>query len=200
MTHSFTLAAFGGSPAPDGLAADLLALLSLPEPVRDALWEVLARNLGATLPPGVEAFVASFCQAHGIAEDGLVPIVRGCRLLFRQGASRDVAVADVTRDLNLLCGTEPEVVGRITAWYERALPLIRSMLAVDGLGDFGPVLEDVRVRTSYLRASRHLPQALIPLVTLSLRYKDGDDARQLSLSLPPQLIEQLRAVVSELPG
>lgn len=199
MSQSFTLAAFGGALAPEGLAADLRGILSLPEPVRDALWEVLARNLGASLPAGVEAFVVSFCQAHGIAEDDLVPAVRGCRLLFRQAASRDVSVADVTRDLNLLCGTEPEVVGRVSGWYERALPLVRSMLAVDGLGDFGPVLEDVRIRTSYLRASRHLPQALIPLVTLSLRYKDGENARQLSLSLPPQLIEQLRAIVSELP-
>lgn len=195
MSQTFTLNAFGGGAGPEGLAADLRRLLEVPEPVRDVLWEVIERNLGVVVPAPVQAFVQGFCQQHGVHEDALVPIVRACRALFRQGATRDIAVAEMTQDLNLLCGTSPEVVRRVSAWYERALPLVRSMLVADTLDDFGAVLQKSRIRTSYVRASQHLPNMLVPMVTLSLRYTDGGNSQQLTLQLPPAALEELRAAL-----
>lgn len=192
--RSASLVAFGGTPAPAGLARDLESLTELPAAVQENLWAVLEHNLGAELGPGVQAYVEQFCRDHDIVPDVLVPVVRAVRLLFRAAAARDVAPADVTRDLNLICGTQTAIVKRVSEWYERALPFIRTMTVFDGLDDFGPVLEDVRIRTSYVPVSKHHPTKMLPLTTMAVTYRDAETgaSKRLALQLSPQGLERVK--------
>ena len=197
--RTVTLAAFGGA-APAGLARDLESLNGLPASAQDDLWQVLQHNLSAKLGPGVETYVEQFCAAHGLVVDALVPVVRAVRQLFREAATRDVAPAEVTRDLNLLCGTHPAIVKRVSAWYERALPFIRTMAVFDALGDFGAVLDDVRVRTAYVPVSQHHPDKLLPVLTLAVSYRDERTGppKQMTWQLSPQAVERLKSVCAAL--
>ncbi len=119
--------------------------------------------------------------------------------LLREAALRDIAPAKVTQDLNLLCGTMPEVVKLCTGWYERALPLIRTMHIVDGLEDFGAVLSDVRVRTAFMPTSQHQPGAAVPVATLALSYSEQGQPRRVCLQLSPQMVAQLKRACAALP-
>jgi hypothetical protein len=196
---TFTLAALGGAPVTAAIRERLESLVALPDLVRDELWPVVERNFATSVSPGVEGFVKAFCASNGARIDDLVPIVRGLRVFFREAALRDIAPAQVTQDLNLLCGTRPDVVKLATGWYEWALPLIRTMHIVDGLEDFGAVLSEVRVRTAFMPTSQHHPGVAVPVATLALSYFEEGQRRRVCLQLPPQMVAQLKSACAQLP-
>jgi len=186
------LHSLAGAEAPEGLAADLDAVGALPQSARDGLWTLLEQNLGPTVDDSVEAEVDRFCAQHGVSQEALVPVVRGCRRLFRLAAGSDLAVELVAEDLKALCGAASETTRVLLACYAKALPLIRTQNIVALMTEFGAVLDDVRIRLDYVPATRHDGSKVVPIALMSLRYREGDERKHLAVQAPLELLVQLK--------
>lgn len=192
------LNALGGAPAPADLATDLIAFEALPPSARAHFWELLEPNLARDVGEPQGRLAKRFGKAFGVPAQVLMRVVRGCRLLLRSAALADVPVDRVTIDLNVLCGDHPVVVRELTTLYREALPRIRSREVIDTLPDFGPVLDDVRVRRAYVPVSRSAPQMVTPLSTMTLVYRENGETKRLTLQLTAPAVELLMARCKEL--
>jgi len=194
------LNALRGSPAPPLLADDLRQLLTLPQRARDEFWQLLEMHLQDSLSDDLGRVSERFANAFGVATESLVRLVRGCRLLIRSAAAIDLAFDQFTIDLNLLCGEHPEVTKAIADWYRKALPRIRGQETLDKLPAFGPILQDVQVLKSFAPTSRHTPDVITPLMSMTLGYVDGGEQKRLTLQLTPRVLEMLQRRCDELAG
>lgn len=198
LTTPVRLNALRGSRAPLHLADDLAQLCILSSAARDDFWVLLELHLRREVTEAMGEVAQRFAEAFDIEVKRLVRLVRGCRLLLRSAAMADLSVEQVTIDLNMLCGDNPEVVQQVTAWYRKALPLVRSLHVMETLPDFGAVLQDVRVRKSFIPTSRHLPDAVTPLSSMTLDYREGGQRKRLTVQLTPQIVALLRARCDEI--
>ncbi len=174
-------------------------MAALPEAVQDAFWGVLEPNLAAVIDDAVGAKVAAFCLEHKLDEDALVPVVRGCRTLFLPAARRDLAVEKMAEDLTALCGGSGSSVSppvrALLGCYSKALPRLRAQLVLDSLDDFGPVLEDVRLRVDHVPTSRHAPQTVSTVALLSLKYRDDAQRKRMTVQVPMPVLRKLKSLL-----
>ena len=185
------LLSLGGAPASATLNADLAQLKRLPTSVRDDLWRLLEPNLAAAVDDRAEHAVARFCAEHGVITADLLPVVRSSRLLIRAAAERDVPVEGFAQDLSQLCDDD-DCRRALLACYAQAHPRLRAERVLTALGDYGAVLEDARARVDLVAASRHGDMRAVPVVMLTLRYRDGDDVQRLTVQVAPQMMKQLK--------
>ncbi|MCA9619505.1 MAG: hypothetical protein KC731_10785 [Myxococcales bacterium] len=181
------------SDAPE-LAADLATLRELPASAKEDLWALLAPNLGQDVGDGAQRAAARFAAEHGVELARLIPLVRGCRRLFRSAAERDLGVEAVHEGVAKLTG-DPEIARRLSSLYLQAAGAIRGEAIVRSLERFGPVLEDVGLRMDHVSTSRHQPNKMVPIAMLSLRYRDGDEDKRLTLQVPPTMLKQLQSLL-----
>ena len=69
-----------------------------------------------------------------------------------------------------------------------------STILTDGvrtLLDYGAVLEDVQARLDLVPIRRHAATSMVPVVDLSLTYRDDTEPKQLKLQVAPQVLEKL---------
>jgi hypothetical protein len=177
--------------ADDELASDLATLNDLPASAKERIWDVLAPNLSERLSDRAQRAARRFASDHGMELEPLIPLVRGCRRLFRLAAQRDMSVEAVHERVAQLTG-EPEIARRLAACYLQALTAIRGEAIMLSLERFGPVLEDVGLRMDHVSMTRHQPGKVVPIAMLSLRYRDGDESRRITLQVPPLMLKQLR--------
>jgi len=155
-------------------------------------------HLGREVTEDMGQLAQRFSQAFDVPPERLVGLVRACRLLLRSAAMADLPVEQVTVDLNVLCGEQPELVQHVTEWYRKALPRIRSRHALETLPDFGAVLEDVLVRQSFIPTSRHTPAVVTPLASMTLCYREHGEQKRLTVQITPPILALLRARCEEL--
>jgi len=194
------LNSFGGADAPSTVVADLRMLTTLPNSARDELYALLEPHLGPAVPDAAQQVVTRFCQQHQVTEDQLLPVVRGCRELFRTAAGLDVGSDQLARDLDVLLEGHSEVRDALISCYARALPRIRSANIVALLGEYGAVLDDVRIRMDYVQTTQHEPSSMVPIALMSLRYRDDDQSKHLAVQLPLPLIAKLKAMCDAIIG
>jgi hypothetical protein len=183
----------GSTAAPPSLGDDLLTVRQLEPKALGDLWTLLEPNLGARVADEAGERAESFCAAHGVRADDLVPLVRACRFLFRTAAQQDVPLEAMSSDLTAVLGTSPEAAA-LAGLYARALPHIRALEVLASLERFGPVLRSAAVRVDHVGLTQHLP-ATLPLVLLHLEYEDDAGPHKLTLHLPPAALAALRQLL-----
>ena len=184
----------GGARVPVSLAADLATAARLAPEALAELWELLEPNLATRVEADASERAVRFCATHGLRLDETVPLVRGCRFLFRQAAEVDAAPDLVRADVASAIGDEP-LARQLAALYLRALPAIRAIAVVESLGHFGPVLRSAALRIDQVAVSRHAPQAAVPVALLTLGYADGPREERVTLQLGPGALAELRRVL-----
>ncbi len=190
----------GGATPPAGLSDNLTSFSALPEAARERFWELLEPNLGESIDDAVAALVARFCAATAATEDQLAPIVGACRHLFRTAAGRDVGIDQMARDLGRL-GCDANTVAKLSSCYAKALMQIRATNIVQFMGEYGAVLDDVRMRVDYVRTSQHDAGAMVPIAQMSLRYSDSGKEERLALQVSMATLRKLRDLCTGLlPG
>ncbi|MBI4954663.1 MAG: hypothetical protein HY908_21740 [Myxococcales bacterium] len=185
----------GGATPPASLGADLATVRALGAEAELALWELLEPHLGPRVAADASERATRFCATHGLRRDDTLPLVRGCRFLFRQAARADASVELVREDLAAALGDAARA-GRLAELYGRALPAIRALDILDSLGRFGPVLRGAALRLDRVAVSRHLPEAVVPVALLTLEYADGPREAELTLQLGPAALAELRRVLA----
>ena len=195
------LHSFAGAIAPPGLGDELAGFAALTPPARERFWELLEPNLANEVSDRVEALVEQFCVETGVTPTQLVPVVRACRQIFRTAAGIDVGVEQVAEDLKALLADRAdaaETIRRLTACYAKALARIRSANIVAFMTEYGPVLDKVRIRVDYVRTSRHDASAMVPVALMSLRYREGEDDKHLTLQASMSTLIELRHLCNAL--
>jgi hypothetical protein len=191
--ESAPLHSLGGGAPPPGLGADLRRILDLPEAAQQHLWEVLAPSLAAPVSDEVEARFAAFCQHHEIPADVFERVIKASRFLLRAAASIDLGRALFTDDLRRLVGESdaPRVQRVLLAGYDLAKAHVRRGLVRRTLAEHGKVVEGVDWRIERLIASNHGDHFDVPMTSVTLHYREGEQRGQITVYLDPDAMDEL---------
>jgi hypothetical protein len=189
----------GNSPAPE-LAADLRGILALPEAARARFWDVLGPSLGEPVPREVGGLVARFVQEHSADAGALPRAVKAARALVRLASALDVAPKLLADDLAAIANGSSAIADVILPGYERARGQLRAEAARRTVADHGRLLEAVRWRVDMLSASDRGLGLKLPVVTLTLCYREGNQREQLSVQVLPDVLRQLRGICDRVLG
>jgi hypothetical protein len=183
-----------GQPPPPAILADARIAAALPRPVRERFWEVLGRCLGDPLPDDLDARLDRFVAEVRVDGDALARAIKACRFLIRTASLGDVAPRAFADDLVALAGGAPDLANLLMPGYERAKAQVRSDAVLRTVLDHGRVLEKINWRIDLLASSDRGHNLRLPVVTLTLHYREGTRRDQLTLQVLPDLVGELRAI------
>lgn len=192
------LHALGGAAAPPGMAVDLQKILLLSASARQHFWEALGPSLREPLPPEIEAQLDHFCRAHASDDALLAPAIKACRFLVRRAAALDLSRALFAEDLAQLAGSAPELAALLLAGYESGKAFVRREIVRGALLDHGKLLEGLDWRVERLTASNRGDKLDARVVSLTLRYREGERNERITLQMLPESIAELRAMCDAL--
>jgi hypothetical protein len=187
-----------GKPTPPGLANDLRGLTRLPDVARDALWSVLGPCLAEPLAAEADGMLDAFCHTHGLHRDDLARPIKACRFLLREAARGNVARATFVQDLRALCGKDDAIEQFFVAGYDAACKVVRQEVLQGTLADHGKLLMGVDWRVDSVQASNRGSKMRVPVALLTLRYREGDETKRITLQVLPETLRQLREALSEI--
>ncbi len=191
------LRCLGGVPPPPDVAANLVVLASLPLPARRQIYRVLGPCLGEPVPEAVDVEIDRFCRELSLDAAVLARVLKASRFLLRRAAVIDLPAADFTADLVAL-GDSGAILEALAPGYEAAKRVVRSEIARGALDDHGKVVERVAWRVDHVTAS-HQGQGLdVPVVVLTLGYREGSRQDRVTLQLPPDALLELQAMCQRL--
>jgi hypothetical protein len=189
----------GQSPSPE-VASDLRRIAALPEGARQRFWDVLGPSLGDPIPREVEGLVGRFAAAHG-ADPGVVArALKAARTVVRLASSLDVGSKQLAEDLVSVAGGGAEIAGAVVPGYERAKARLRGDMARKSVEDHGRLLEAVRWRVDVLTSSDRGLGLKMPVVTLTLHYREAGRREQLSVQVLPDVMKQIRDLCDRVIG
>lgn len=192
------LHALGGGHAPPGMAADLQKILLLPASARQCFWDALGPCLREPLSPEIEAQLDQFCGAHAIDKALLASAIKACRFLIRRAAAIDLSRALFAEDLDQLAGSAPELAALLLAGYEAGKAFVRREILRRALLDHGKLVEGVNWRVERLTTSDRGDKLDARVVSLTLRYREGEHNQRITLQMLPESIAELRAMCDAL--
>jgi hypothetical protein len=187
-----------GKPTPPDLATDLRGLTRLPDAARAGLWSVLGPSLTEPLSAQAEGLLDAFCRAHRLRRDDLSRPVKACRFLLREAASANVERTVFVQDLRALCGRDDVLEQFFVAGYDAACQVVRQEVLQGTLADHGKLLTGVDWRLDSVQASSRGSKMRIPVALLTLRYREGDQARRITLQVLPETLRQLTQTLTEI--
>jgi len=187
-----------GKPTPPDLASDLRALTRLPEAARAGLWSVLGPCLTEPLPAEAEGMLDAFCRTHRLQRDDLARPVKACRFLLREAASAAVPRATFVQDLRALCGGDDAIQQFLFAGYDAACKVVRQEVLQGTLADHGKLLVGIDWRLDSVQASNRGSRMRVPVALLTLRYREGDETRRITLQVLPETLRQLTQTLTEI--
>jgi hypothetical protein len=179
---------------------DARQIPALPASARQRFWDLLGPSLAEPVPRDAEARFDAFAEAHGAAPEALARSLRLARVLVRQASVLDVDAAQLTEDLMKLGGGDPALAHAIMPGFERAKRVLRAELAHRAIADHGKVLEEVRWRVDLLSTSDRGLALKLPVLMMTLCYRDGDRTERLSVQVLPHIVAQLRAICDHVLG
>lgn len=193
------LHSLGGSSPPAGVTADLRRVLALPASAQQRLWEVLGPSLREPVEPRIGEQVTRFCAAHDVREAELAPAIRACRFLLRGAAAEDLSPPRFAEDLTALAGEDGAALGNVLLpGYEAARAHVRGELLRRSLADHGKLLEGAEWRLDTASAGSRGKNLSVPVVNLTLSYREADSVERLTLQLTPDVLHSLRTLLGSI--
>ena len=197
---AFKLHCLGGRSPAREIVDDLGRLGTLPPGARARFWDVLGPSLAEPLPREVEGVVRRFAEVHGADGNAVARAVRAARVLVRAASVVDLDAKRFCEDLTALAGGTGALVEVLLPGYERGKARVQAEVAQQTVADHGRLLESVRWRVDMMSASDRGMGLRLPLVTLTLHYREAGRREQLSLQVLPDVLKQLRGVCDRVLG
>ncbi|HEY4116202.1 MAG TPA: hypothetical protein VGM56_00050 [Byssovorax sp.] len=194
------LALLGGQRPGRDLVDDAARFAALPDAARARIWDVLGPSLAEPVPRAVEAIVKRFGEAHGVDGTTVARAVRAGRVALRAAAALDLDAARFEADLVALAGGARALADALLPGYDRAKARVRAELAQRTVADHGRLLERVQWRVDTLGSSDRVVGLRLPVVTLTLHYREAGKLEQLSVQVLPDVLRQLRGVCDRVLG
>jgi len=201
MPPSPPLASFGGQSASDDIAPDLAILADFPDEAKRELGTPLAVIVRPELGAESEQELQAFAKRHQLTGEGLVRPLRALRLLLREAAKRGLGVPELKDDLVRLLGDlAPEVGAIVLPHYERLFEQLRVEIVSGTLVDHGLLLVGVDFRVDLVKLGNRGSGLDAPITWLTLKYREGDEVRRISLQVLPDELRRIREIVDEVVG
>jgi hypothetical protein len=192
------LYALGGEVAPPQIVADLQAVLRLPERARAHFWEALGPCLKEPLTPQIEELLTGFCRAFEAPDADVGSAIRACRFLLREASIRNLSPSAFADDIARLSGGSKELTSILLAGFEAAKKVVRSEIVAASLADHGKLCETIEWRVDTVSTSSRGDKIQIPVVWLTLGYREGERRDRISLQLTPEAVQSFRRVFDKL--
>lgn len=195
MTTFIALRCLAGAGAPPDMQRDLRALAELPEGARTSIWTILGPALNERVPADLDRAVGAFATRHEVSPERVAALVRAYRVLLRSAFVVDASPRDLANDLDAVARDEDEGERLRTAIlpaFPSARELLRQEASGGAVSDHGAVLLGVDWRLDRLVASTRGESdgAFVGMVTL--RFREGERERRLTVQALPEAIGQLR--------
>ncbi len=124
--------------------------------------------------------------------------MKACRFLLREAAGANVERTVFVQDLRALCGRDDVLEQFFVAGYDAACQVVRQEVLQGTLADHGKLLMGVDWRLDSVQASSRGSKMRIPVALLTLRYREGDQARRITLQVLPETLRQLTQTLTEM--
>lgn len=190
----------GGRPAPPEVVQGWQAYLKFTGEAQQNFWSVLHPALTDPTNAGNRDRVQLFCKDHGVPLPDVVVAVRACDFLFRQGAVLDLDGPTFESDLVALSGGDGEACQPLMTRYEAAKSEIRNGIIAATLGDHGKVAVGASWRTDIISASQRGMRLGMPVVFLTLNFREGEKSDRITLQLTPEALRQLKQFCAQMEG
>jgi hypothetical protein len=189
-----TLRSLGGAPAPPELAADMRLVGELPPAAFSTFWQVLGPSLADPLPKDAEVLLSTYCRTHGLDPDRLARALKSCRFLLREAARRDLSPEHFGADVAALHPPVPDapaVQDLLLAGYAKARVALRTEILRGALMAHGNLLVGLDWRVDTVEHSDRGVNIRAPVAMLTLRFREGDETRRITLQVLPDLLAEL---------
>jgi hypothetical protein len=191
------LRCLGDRPAPPEILADLAVIATLPAPARQQIYRVLGPCLVEPVPESVDAQIDQFCKDLALDVAAVARAIKASRFFLRQAAALDLGEADFAGDLTRL-GDEGAIREALSPGYEKARALLRAEIARGALADHGKLVEGVSWRVEHVTASNRGQSLNLPVVTLTVAYREGERQDRITLQLLPDALQELQVMCQRL--
>jgi len=183
-----------GAPAPADLAADVRALVALPEALRQRFWAVLEPCLEADPDEAAQRRIFALCEELGVDPVSLQVPLRGARFLLTNAARAALGDDAFVADVEALAPTGElrAAVGVLLACYQKARTRLRLSIVARTVADHGKLAEDVSWRVDKIIHSEHGDGVNLPVAVLTFRYREGDRSDRITLHLLPEQLQKLK--------
>ena len=188
------LESLAGGAAPPEIAADLRAVIRLPIPAQQRLWDVLGPCLREAIGPEVERRLDEFCQAQGVPDGDLARVIKACRFLIREASVVDADRDAFARDLGRLCPDAPGVGEILLPAYELAKAQVRAEILENTLADHGKLVEGIDWSVDVLSSSSRGEKLGLPVIAMTFRYREGARRDRITLRFVPAFVKRLREI------
>ena len=185
-----------GTP-PEQVVVGWRMLLQLPPAALRNLWHLLTLALEQPENPDSRQLIEGYAQRYDANAGNVLGAVRACDFLLRQGASLNLDEAAFRADLVALSGGSPAGVDLILPRYVDVRQRLRERLLEDTLADHGNVLVGFDWRVDAVHLSNHGQMDDTTVVLLNLRYRSGNEQKNLAVQLPPRALASLKAFWSQ---
>lgn len=187
----------GGEAAPEAIAADLKALVRLPEKARARFWDALGPALPDPVPAAAEDALDAFARTFEAPRDELGRALKASRFLVREACARGLARERFEEDVVRLAGgplaPESAVIAPILlSRYDAARAALAAGALRETLSDHGAVLESIEWRLDGVLATSRGDAGATKIAVLTLGYREGEQKNRVTLHLSPEKLEELR--------
>jgi hypothetical protein len=192
----------GGHPAwhcfpdgrpPEGVVVGWRMLLGLPPAALRSLWQLIGAALEHPDNPENRQLIEAYSQRYEANAANILGAVRACDFLLRQAATLNLEEAAFRADLVALSGGSPAGLELLLPRFVEVKQKLRERLLEDTLADHGNVLVAFDWRVDRVSVSSHGQMDDATVVYLNLRYRSGEERKQLALQLAPAALASLKA-------
>ncbi len=191
------LRALGGEEIPTDLADDLRCLMRLPADARAKLWQVLRPCLAEKITDDTERLLDVFRAGFRLDQALLGRGLKGARFLLPRAAQRDVTPAVLAEDVTVLCPDTPGLAELLLEGYDAFRTETRKVARAAAIADHGKLLTSAKWRLDTVEASESGGMLRVPVVMLTLHYRDGAEVGRITLQAMPDMVRTLRSLCEQ---
>lgn len=196
-TEPVKLHSAGGANAPPSLASDLRRLTRMPSEAVASFWQALGPSLCDPQSPDTARTLDVFCSAYRLSEEDLGGAIRACRFLIEGAARLDLPGEKLAEDIDRLCPEHPEIEMLLLGGYEPVKAQLRREMVAGALADHGKMLVGAQWRVDVVDSSDRGARLRVPVVMLTLQYREGMEVRRITLQALPDTMGQLKKICDE---
>jgi hypothetical protein len=197
MPAPTNLHAAGGASPPGELRRDLRCLMQMPAEAVAAFWQALGPALRDPSSEKTANVLDVFCAAYRVSEDDLARAIKACRYLIEGGARLDLPPDDLAEDIDQLCPEAPEIKTLLLSGYEAIHAELRGEIVAGALADHGKLLVSAKWRLDFVDSSDRGARLRVPVVMLTLQYREGAELRRITLQALPDTVGQLKGICEQ---
>jgi len=196
-----TLSCTAGAPAPEGLAGDALAILGLPDPVKERFGTILSPYLHGQPDEEQSRALEVLCKDNDLDPQRLVPAIKAARFLVTGAARRALSRESFTEDLARL-DDDPrnirQLIEVLLPCFEQEAPRLRQRFAERTLAEHGKLVEEAHWRVDKIVHSEHADGINLSVAVLSFAYREGERRDRITLHLLPEQLHALKQACLQL--